>query len=165
MPESITLSYPLSKELWRLFFVAHYSCDRGLKLCSVLGAVCIIIGALGLAGFYPSQIVAALLLVTGLFGLLSKQLLVFISLHKASCHPFFGQQLTVTISAQEILVHSGNSGYSQPWNNFIGYRQFEPGFALYHDQHAFFFIPASAMSGQDTTQLEQMIETAALPRL
>ena len=31
MPETILLNYPLTRELWRTFFEAHYGCDRSLK--------------------------------------------------------------------------------------------------------------------------------------
>jgi len=163
--QQLSISYSLSQQLWRAFFFAHYSCDQGLSQRRLLGAVCVIVAVLGFIGVYHSMLVATLLLATGLFGLLSKPLLVLISLHKARCHPFFNQQLTVTVSTEEILVRSGNSGYSQPWSNFNGYRQFDIGFAFYHDQHAFFFIPMSALSKEDTALLKQLIATAQLSQI
>ncbi|OEU74582.1 MAG: hypothetical protein BA874_01895 [Desulfuromonadales bacterium C00003068] len=165
MPESIQLTYPLSQTLWRQFFNAHYHDDSGLKWCARLGALCVTISLLGFAGFYPSQHVARLLLATGLFGFTTKQLLIFIAVHKASCHPFFNQQLTVTISEQEIAVRCGQKGYSQSWHNFNGYRHYDLGFALYHDRHAFFFIPMSAMSTQEQNDLQQRLDETALPLL
>ncbi len=164
MPESIQFTYPLSKPLWRQFFKAHYN-DDSLKWCAGLGALCITISLIGFAGYYPSKTVASLLCGTGLFGLLTKQLLIFIAVNKASCHPFFNQQLTVTISEQEIAVRSGQKGYTQPWNNFNGYRHYDIGFALYHDRHAFFFIPTAAMSTQEQHDLQQRLDATALPRL
>ncbi|OQY22122.1 MAG: hypothetical protein B6I37_07680 [Desulfobacteraceae bacterium 4572_35.2] len=165
MPESIQLTYPLSRTLWRQFFVAHYKNDSGIKWCAILGALCITTSLIGLVGLYPSQLAANLLLATGLFGLSTKQLLIFIAVHKASCHPFFNQQLTVTINEHEITVRSDQKGYSQPWDNFTGYRHFDLGFALYHDRHAFFFIPTSAMSTQQQHDLQQRLDATALPLL
>ena len=165
MSESIQLSYPLSRTLWRKFFSAHYQNDSSLKWCAVLGALCIATSFVGFANYYPSRLVANLLFASGLFGLSSKQLLIFIAVHKASCHPFFEQQLTVTINELEISVRCGQKGYSQPWDNFNGYRQFDIGFALYHDRHAFFFIPASAMSTQQQHDLQLRLDACALPLL
>lgn len=164
-PQQLSFSYPLSQQLWRDFFYAHYSCDQGLTLRRLLGALCVIVAVLGFIGAYHSTLVATLLLVTGLFGLFSKQLLVQISLHKARCHPFFNQSLTVTVSTEEILVRSGDVGYSQPWPNFSGYRQFEIGFAFYHDQHAFFFIPVTAINDLQHKQLFALIDSSGLQKL
>ena len=165
MPEIITLNYQLTKDLWRLFFEAHYRCDRSLKQRYLWGVTCIIIGSLGFGGFYESRVIAVLLLATGFFGVLSKQILIVKSLRGACQHPFFGKELTLTVSPTELSVRSGNSGYSQPWNNFIGYRKLDPGFLLYHDQNAFFFIPLSAMSAGHAKRTEEIIETAEVPRL
>lgn len=163
MSESIQLTYPLSGTLWRQFFIAHYKSDRGLKWCAILGVLCIATSLIGFTGFYPSKLIANLLFATGLFGLSAKQLLVFIAVHKASCHPFFNQQLTVTITEDEIAVRCGQKGYSQPWDNFNGYRRVDIGFMLYHDRHAFFFVPTSAMSTQQQHDLQQRLESSALP--
>ena len=165
MPETILLNYQLTKDFWRQFFEAHYSCDRSLRLRYLWGAVCIIIGCLGFGGFYDAPLIAALLLATGFFGVLSKPLLVIKSLRKACQHPFFGKQLTVAVSPGEISVRSGNAGYAQPWNNFVGYRKLEPGFLLYHDRNAFFFIPASAMTAGYAKRIVQILEAAEVPRL
>lgn len=160
MPETIIINYRLSKGLWRHFFEAHYSCDRSLKIRYLWGATCIIIASLGFGGFYESKSIAALLLATGFFGVLSKHLLVIKSLRKVGDHPFFGQELTVAVSPTEISVRSGNAGYSQPWDNFVGYRRLEPGFLLYHDQNAFFFIPSSTLTAGYANRIEQILEAA-----
>jgi hypothetical protein len=165
MPETITLNYQLTKELWRLFFEAHYSCDHSLKMRYLWGVACIIIGSLGFGGFYESRLIAVLLMATGFFGVLSKQILVIKSLRSACQHPFFGKELTVTVSPEEISVRSGNAGYSQPWNNFVGYRRLEPGFLLYHDKNAFFFIPASATTAGHAKRIVQILKAAAVQGL
>lgn len=165
MPETILLNYQLTKELWRLFFEAHYGCDRGLKLRYIWGVTCIVIGAFGFGGFYDSKVVAGLLLATGFFGVLSKQILVIKSLKKACRHPFFGKELTVSISPEELSVRSGNTGYSQPWNNFVGYRRLAPGFLLYHDQNAFFFVPSTAITAGNAKRLVQILEAAEVSLL
>ncbi len=165
MPETIILNYQLTKDLWRLFFEAHYACDRSLKMRYLWGIICIIIGSLGFGGFYESRLVAALLLGTGFFAVLSKQVLVIKSLRSACHHPFFGKELTVSVSPAELSVRSGNAGYSQPWNNFVGYRKLDPGFLLYHDQNAFFFIPSSAMTAGYQKRIEQILEAAEVSKL
>lgn len=165
MPETILLHYRLTKDLWRRFFEAHYRGDRTLRQRFGWGLICIVGGCLGFGGFYREPIIATLLLVTGLFGVLSKSLLVARSLRGAVRHPFFGQELSVAISSREISVRSGNSGYTQPWANFVGYRQLKPGFLLYHDHNAFFFIPATAMSADNARRIEEFLVAAGVPKL
>ena len=165
MPETLILNYQLTKDLWRLFFENHYRCDRSLKLRYVGGVICIIVGSFGFGGFYESRLVAALLLATGFFGVLSKPILVIKSLRKAGHHPFFGKELTVLVSPTEISVRSGNVGYSRPWNNFVGYRRLEPGFLLYHDRNTFFWVPLSAMTAGYAKRMEQILEATEVPKL
>lgn len=165
MPETIILNYQLTKDLWRQFFDAHYGCDRSLKLRYLWGAICIIIGSLGFGGYYESKPIAGLLLATGFFGVLSKHLLIYKSLRTACQHPFFGKELTVAVSPAEISVRSENSGYSQPWDNFVGYRKLDPGFLLYHDRNAFFFIPATAITAGNANRIVQILAAIAVPDL
>lgn len=165
MPETVLLHYRLSSDLWRQFFEAHYRCDRSLTVRYLWGVACIALGSLGFAGFYASRAVAALLLVTGFFGVLSRQVLVVRSLRNACQHPFLGKELTVAVSPEELAVRSGTAGYRQPWHNFAGYRRLDPGFLLYHDHNAFFFIPATAMTAGNATRLVQILEGAEVPRL
>lgn len=165
MPDTIIINYRLTRELWHQFFEAHYSCDRSLKWRSVWGAICIVISALGFGGFYDSILIAGLLMATGFFGVLSKHLLVFKSLRAACQHPFFGEELTVSVSPEELSVRSGNSGYAQPWDNFVGYRRLEPGFLLYHDHNAFFFIPASTLTSGYAKRIEEILAGAEVEKL
>lgn len=165
MPVTIIHSYRLSKDLWRRFFEAHYSCDKELKMRYLWGALCILIGSLGFGGFYQSKIVAGLLLATGFFGVLSKHLLIYKSLRAACQHPFYGKELTVSISPEELSVRSENSGYSQPWDNFIGYRKLEPGFLLYHDRNAFFFIPTAELTAGDINRILRILADSAVPEV
>jgi len=165
MPDAIIIHFQLTRDLWRRFFEAHYGSDSGLKLRYLWGVTCIVIGSLGFGGFYDSKLIAALLLGTGFFGVLSKQLLVVKSLRGAVRHPFFGKELTVAISAAEISVRSGASGYSQPWHNFVGYRRLAPGFLLYHDRNAFFFIPEPALTAGYARRLEEILAAAGVPNL
>ncbi len=165
MRESIIFNYPLTKELWREFFEAHYDSDRTLKMRYLWGATCVVIGSFGFGGFYDSKVLAVLLLITGFFGVLSKHVLIYKSLKGACCHPFFGEDLTVTITQQELTVRSGHSGYSQPWDNFVGYRHLKPGFLLYHDQNAFFFIPSSIVSANNMEFMVQILKKNKVPML
>jgi len=165
MPETLLIQYRLTRELWRNFFEAHYGCDRSLKQRYLWGVVCIIIGCFGFGGLYASKAVAGLLLATGFFGVLSRPLLVIRSLRAAGRHPFFGQELTVTVAPEEISVRSGNAGYRQPWGNFTGYRRLAPGFLLYHDRNAFFFIPTAAMTAGNARRVEEILAAAAVPKL
>lgn len=165
MPETIIVQYRLTRELWRQFFEAHYRCDRNLRQRYLWGAVCIVIACLGFGGFYASRPIAALLLGTGFFGVLSRPLLVIKSLRSAGRHPFFGQELTVTVSPQELSVRSGSSGYTQPWGNFHGYRHLAPGFLLYHDRNAFFFIPETVLTAGYARRIEEILQAAEVPKL
>ena len=165
MPETIILQYQLTRELWRQFFEAHYGCDRAIKQRYLWGVFCVVIACLGFGGFYASKPIAALLLATGFFGVLSKPLLVIKSLRSASRHPFFGKELTVKISAKELAVRSGTAGYTQPWGNFFGYRRLAPGFLLYHDRNAFFFIPAAALTAGYANRIEQILQAAEVRKL
>jgi len=165
MPDAILLTYSLTKDLWRQFFEAHYGCDASLRQRWLWGVVCIVIACLGFGGFYANHLIAALLLATGLFGVLSRPLLVIRSLRTAVRHPFYGAELNVAISPEEISVRSGTSGYSQPWNNFVGYRKLGPGFLLYHDRNAFFFIPMAAMSAGDAKRIETILGEAKVANL
>jgi hypothetical protein len=165
MSDAIILEYQLTKDLWRLFFEVHYSCDHYLKMRYLWGASCIIIGSLGFGGFYESRVLALLLLATGFFGVLSKQFLIIKSLRGACRHPFFGKELKVAITPQEISVRSGDAGYSQPWSNFVGYRHLGPGFLLYHDRHSFFFVPDSVLSLNCSGRVIQILEAAKVRQL
>lgn len=165
MPETFTLNYQLTRALWRQFFDAHYGCDRSLKLRYLWGVVCIIIASIGFGGFYESRIIAVMLMATGFFGVLSKHLLIHKSLHAACKHPFFGKGLMVTVSPVELSVRSENSGYSQPWDNFVGYRKLNPGFLLYHDKNAFFFIPVEVMAAGKANRIVQILAAAKVPDL
>lgn len=165
MPETIILNYQLTRDLWHRFLEAHYSSDPKLRMRYLWGVVCIVIGALGFGGFYDSPVIASLLLATGLFGVLSKHLLVAKSLRAACRHPFFGEELTVAVSPDELSVRSGTSGYSQPWDNFTGYRKLAPGFLLYHDRNAFFFIPDAVMSAGQARRLREILDAAGVPAL
>lgn len=165
MPETIILTYTLTEDLWRLFFGAHYGCDRSLKLRYIWGVICTAIGAAGISGVYDSPLVAALLLATGLFAVLSKPLLVLKSLRKARRHPFLGKELTVSVSPGELSVRSGTNGYTLPWHDFVGYRRLPPGFLLYHDQNAFFFIPEPALTAGASKRIVQILAAAEVPQL
>lgn len=165
MPETILINYQLTKELWRQFFDAHYGCDPSIKFRYLWGAICIVIASLGFGGFYESMIIATLLMATGFYGVLSKHLLIYKSLRVACRHPFFAKNLTVAVSPDEISVRSEDSGYCQPWDNFVGYRKLGPGFLLYHDKNAFFFIPAVVMTAGNMKRIVQILETSEVPDL
>jgi hypothetical protein len=162
MTEPILLTYRLDTELWRAFFEAHYAVDPKLSHRYGWGGLCIIFGAIGLAGMIDSPLIAGLLLATGFFGVLSKPLLVMKSLRAVAHHPYHGQQIAVAITGDELSVRSETAGYSQPWDNFIGYRRVKPGFAFYHNPQSFFFIPTEVFSEQTETALVQILEQAGV---
>jgi hypothetical protein len=165
MTEPILITYRLELKHWRAFFEAHYDADPKLSLRYAWGGVCIVIGALGLAGMLDSILVSGLLLLTGFFGVLSKPLLVLKSLRAVTHHPYYGQQVAVSISADTLTVRSEKTGYSQPWDNFIGYRRLKPGFAFYHNPNSFFFIPAEVLSDSIELSLLRFLDTAKLQDL
>ncbi len=156
--DSVTVTYRLTEDLWRRFYEAHYAADPKLKTRYFWGALCIVIGALGFGGVYRSPVVAGLLLLTGFYAVLSRQIFLVKSVAAARKHPFFGQQITVTLSEEGVDVRSGKTGYAQPWQNFTGYRKVEPGYMLYLDKNAFFFIPASACSVTDANRIDRLVQ-------
>jgi len=164
MPQTFILNYRLTKELWRQFFDAHYGCDQAIKFHYLWGAICILIATIGFGGFYESRAIALLLMATGFYGVLAKHLLIHRSLRTACQHPFFGKELSVAVSPAEILVRSESSGYRQPWENFVAYRKLDPGFLLYHDKNAFFFIPTSEMTAAQVKRILQMLDAATVPK-
>ncbi len=151
---SVTITYPLTEDLWRRFYEAHYAADPALKTRYFWGALCIVIGALGFGGLYESRIVAGLLLLTGFYAVLSRQIFLVKSVAAARRHPFFGKEITVTLSDEGVAVRSGASGYMQAWQNFAGWRRTKPGYILYLDRNAFFFIPKSACSPEDEKRID-----------
>lgn len=165
MTEPILLTYRLETKLWREFFEAHYAADPSLSLRYVWGGVCIVVGSLGLAGMIESPLIAGLLLATGFFGVLSKSLLILKSMRSVVRHPYHGEQIAVAISADALSVRSDTTGYSQPWDNFIGYRRVKPGFAFYHTPQSFFFIPAEVLVSEMESKLLQILDRAGLPDL
>lgn len=160
MSKPILATFELSEDLWRAFFEAHYRRDRNLKWRALWGGCCVVIGSMGFGGFYHNPYIAGLLLATGFFGVLSRPLLVLRSVRKALRHPFCGQELTVRIDGDEIAVRSGDAGYVQHLSDFAGYRMLEPGLALYHNPHSFFFIPSTALSAGDMKQVLALLEEA-----
>lgn len=164
MNQPVHLQYQLSESLWRRFLDAHYRADPRLRTRFFWGVVCIVIGCLGFGGFYNHPLVAALLLATGFFGVLSRPLLVQKGLRQARHHPFFGQQISISVSEEQLRVRSGSSGYDQPWSNFAGYKLLAPGFLLYHDRQSFFFIPRGILDADHLEQLQQLLAAAAVPR-
>lgn len=157
MRDPVTLTYLLTEELWRRFYEAHYAADPALKTRYLWGALCIVIGALGLGGLYDSKIVAVLLLLTGFYAVLSRPLFLVRSMAAARKHPFFGKEITVVMTAEGIAVRSGNTGYLQAWKNFIGYRKADPGYLLYMDKKSFFFIPQTACSLEDEKRIDFLL--------
>jgi hypothetical protein len=110
----IILNYRLTRELWQQFLDAHFSSNPTLKMRYLWGVVCIMLGALGFGGFYDSPVIASLLLATGLFGVLSKHLLVAKSLRTACRHPFFGEELTVAIRRTSSRCAAGRPVTASP---------------------------------------------------
>ena len=165
MSEAITLNYRLTKDLWQQFFNAHYGCDISLRFRFVWGVFCIVIACLGFGGFYDNPLVAVLLMATGFFGVLSRHLLVVRSLRTAARHPFYGAELEVAISPEEIAVRSGGEGDRRPWSSFVGYRSLKPGFLFYYDRNAFFFIPRNALNEMQSQGLMRILGAAHIPDL
>jgi len=161
----LLISYRLSMELWRRFFDAHFAADPLLQTRYFWGIVCIVISALGFGGIYRSHLVAGLLMATGFFGVLSRQILVVKSLRKAVRHPYYEQVLTVGINRQELVVRCGYTGYHQPWSNFVGFREVRPGFMFYHDRQSFFFIPRQALPREQEIELKGILQESGLARL
>jgi hypothetical protein len=164
MNNSITLTYRLTEDLWRQFYEAHYSADRGLKVRYAWGAFCILVGALGVGGLYDNSLAAALLLLTGFWGVLSRPLFVLKSVAAARRHPYFNKELTVELNGEEIAVRSGANSYQQEWREFSSYRQVAVGFIFYFKNGSFFFIPAAACSPVVENRIQRLLDQAKLER-
>ncbi len=160
MKGPLVLNYRLDEELWRRFYEAHYQADPSLKVRYGWGIACIVIGALGFAGAYH-PLVAALLLLTGLYGVLSRQLFMVKSVAAARKHPYFGQEITVLVSTDGVAVRSADAAYRQDWNQFTGWRKVAPGTILYMGRN-FFFIPKSALDAGEEARLEELLR--AIPK-
>jgi hypothetical protein len=164
MNQSITLSYQLTEDLWRQFYEAHYAADPALKMRYLWGALCIVLGALGLGGLFDSRIVATLLLLTGFYGVLSRSLFVLKSIASARRHPYFGKVLTVQLAADGITVRSSDAIYQQEWNEFSSYRKVDAGFMFYFKSGSFFFIPAAVCPPAIDHRIERLLDQVKLER-
>ena len=106
-----------------------------------------------------------MLLATGFFGVLSKPVLLAKSMRSVAQHPFFNQELSVTITLDALAVRSGPAAYNQPWSNFAGYRKAAVGYLFYFDKGSFFVIPQQALSAQDMASLDALLVHVGLQAL
>lgn len=163
MSDVVLVHFQLTPDLWRAFYSAHYAADRNLRSRFCLGLFSLILGCMVVAGWFGNLLVGWLLLATGLFGVLSRPVLLAKSLRAAARHPFIGQELRVTISREEILVEGTSACYSQPWSSFVQVKRYSPGLAFYMNDNAFFFIPDTALTALDLNKLVRFAEAAEVP--
>lgn len=161
--DRIQLNYVLGRELWREFYAAHYAAERSLKARFAWGVFCLVLGAMGVAGWYEPRLVGWLLLATGLFGVLSKQLLLYRSMRAVANHPFLGEEVVVTLSTDGVEVRGETARYGQPWDQFARVRRLQPGLALYFKTGAFFFIPRNVLGGETERRVCSIVEAAGVP--
>lgn len=165
MKDPLALRYRLTEELWRQFYAAHYDGDHALKVRYAWGAACIAIGAFGLGGLFESRVVALALLLTGFYGVLSKQIFLIRSVNSARKNPRFRKEISVVVTEEGIDVETGGQGYRHAWSDFTGYRKAEVGYMLYLGPASFFFIPNSAIPPGGERRIERCIATARLERI
>ncbi len=159
METPLILTFRLTEDLWRRFYDAHYAGDHSLKIRYAWGAACIIIGAFGLAGLF-NRLIAVLLLLTGFYAVLSRQIFVMKSVAAARKHPYFGKEISVRIDREGVAVRSEDAAYRLSWCEFTGYRKVAPGFMLYLGKN-FFFIPRAALSGEEEGRLQRLLDSVA----
>lgn len=165
MSDFLKLHYTLSEEIWRKFFEAHYARDHSLRLRYWFGALMILVGAMGLGGWYANKILSVGLLLFGLYCVLSKHIFALKSLISIRKSPHYQKEVTLRISREGMLVEGDDFRYRNAWNDFVGYRKVKPGFMFYIDKNAFFFIPRSAFSESEERDIQTMIQAAGLKRL
>ncbi len=165
MKDTILIEYTLNEENWRQFFTAHYQRQTSLRLRYVYGLVLLVSGAYLAGGPPDSPWLGAAFVATGLYAVLSKQLLVLKSMAAVRRGPMFGARMAVSFNPQGLKARSGKQTSERPWNAFRGYCLVKPGVMLYLDQTNFFFIPREALTEATAAILQRFLEQAGLKRL
>lgn len=165
MKDTIQLEYTLNEELWRQFFAAHYQRQGFFRLRYLYGLVLLLAGAYLIGGPPNNPWVGGGFLATGLYCILSKQLMILKSLSAARKGPLFTARLAVSIGPQGLVVQAGKHRSERPWNGVRGYCVVAPGIMLYLDKNAFFFIPQQALTASTAGLLQRCFEQCGLQRL
>lgn len=162
MADGLYLNYLLSEETWRSFYEVHYRRDSSLKIRFAYGVVLVALGACGLGGLIENQLLAGALLVTGLFCVLSRQILVLKSVAQSRRHPSFNQRIGVVVNELGIVVEGRDFSYPHAWSDFSECVKTRPGYLFYLDKQSFFFIPQASLTSDDNRRLRQLIEQSGL---
>jgi len=162
MNSPLTVQFRLTKDIWRQFYEAHYAGDQTLKIRYLFGGACILIGAIGIGGPGHFKVVSAAALLFGFYCVLSKPLFVMKSLRVARKHPLFEKEIQVELAPEGIRITGGEKEYRHRWENFVGYRQITPGYQLFLDKEAFFFIPGSACPAECRPVLQSILTDSGL---
>lgn len=165
MKDPIQLEYTLNEELWRQFFAAHYQRQGFFRLRYGYGLLLLLAGAY-LAGGPPAKPwLGGGFVLSGLYCILSMQLLILKSLSAARKGPLFSARLAVSIGPQGLVVQAGKHRSERPWTAVRGYCLVAPGIMLYLDKNAFFFIPKQALNATTAGLLQRCFEQCGLQRL
>ena len=80
-----------------------------------------------------------------------------------------GQPLLATFRRQRLLPAMTAlplTSKVQPVRSvFVGFRRLKPGFLLYHDRNAFFFLPVAELSAGQVRRIEEIVADAGVPDL
>ena len=165
MKDPIQLEYTLNEELWRQFFAAHHQRQGFFRLRYGYGLLLLLAGAY-LAGGPPAKPwLGGGFVLSGLYCILSMQLLILKSLSAARKGPLFSARLAVSIGPQGLVVQAGRHRSERPWNAVRGYCLVAPGIMIYLDKNAFFFIPKQALNATTAGLLQRCFEQCGLQKL
>lgn len=159
---SVTITVQPNAAMWQEFFAAHYAADHRLKLRFWYGFACLGLGAFGLGGLFASKVFGTLLLAVGLYCVLSRPLLVLISLRKARRSPAFLRATTYTAAADGLTISNAAGTIATAWHDFDSYRLAAPGLLLYQPDRSFLFIPRAGCPDADWAELLRLLQRSRL---
>lgn len=161
---SVTIEVQPTPELWQQFYAAHYAADPRLKVRFWFGLACLVIGAFTLSAPAAARIPAVLLLLFGLYGVLSRQLLLLRSLRKIASSPQALRAVTYCCDANGLTARGEAGSVAKRWSDFSGYRLAAPGLLLYRPDGSFLFLPRQGCAPGAWVELERLLERSRLPR-
>ena len=165
MSQTVATEWEMTEELWRAFYNDHYANDRRLKQRFVWGVILVMIGALGLGGLSPHKLVGGLVLLAGLYCVLSKHFLINKTVKKARDNPNFSGKMKIRLDIDGISGSNDSTSFNFPWTRFIGYRRSSVGWAFYVSENLFFALPLFGLSGREQKDLQDFLTANHLKAL
>ncbi|KIH76494.1 hypothetical protein SAMN05660860_01598 [Geoalkalibacter ferrihydriticus] len=161
---AIVLEYNLTEEMWRRFFYAHYQHQAFFRMRFIYGAILSAIGAFMVGVPAANNWIGAAFLASGLYCVLSKHLFLLKSMASARKGPLFEGRIQVRLTNDAMSVRAGTQHSERGWKDFHGYRIVEPGFMLYTDRNAFFFVPQEALTDATASILQRFLDHSGIKK-